>query len=190
LNECPTDRERERDELLAIRCQLGEHAAFDTLIERWHLPLWKYVRRLAGNDDQAAEALQDTWLRVLRGFPRLRDPARIRPWLFGIARRVMMDRLRGEYRRPPHESLETLEDVLVTEEFEALPAFEPLLAEVAHLPVIEREAVVLFYVEDLTLAEVADVLDVPEGTVKSRLFRARRLLREQLQRKGYPSDER
>jgi RNA polymerase sigma-70 factor (ECF subfamily) len=189
LKERAADREREEDELLAIRCQLGEPAAFDDLIDRWHLPLWKYVRRVTGDDDQAAEALQDTWLRVLRGFPRLREPSRIRAWLFGIARRVLMDRLRREYQRPPQEPLSTLEDAFVGEQLEELPAFEPLLNEVAQLPVIEREVIVLFYMEDLTLAEIAEVLGVPDGTVKSRLFRARRLLRLQLQKRGYSSDE-
>ena len=62
------------DELLAIRCQLGEPGAFDALIERWHGPLWKYARRLTGDDDAASETVQDVWLRILRGISRLREP--------------------------------------------------------------------------------------------------------------------
>ena len=88
----PEHRARE-DELLVIRCQLGERSAFDELTERWHPPLWKYVRRLAGEDDAAKDVAQDVWLRVLRGIGRLRDGSRLRPWLFGIARRALMDRL-------------------------------------------------------------------------------------------------
>ena len=93
-------RDPDADELLAIRCQLGERAAFDALIARWHEPLWRYLRRLANNDDAARDLTQDTWLRVLRGIGALREPAKLRPWLFGIARRVAMDRLRFEYARP------------------------------------------------------------------------------------------
>src|SRR5574338_965862 len=88
------------DELLAIRCQLGERAAFEELIRRWNDPLWRYVRRIAGEDDGAADLVQEIWLRVIRGMSRLREPARLRPWLFGVARRVAMDRLRQRYAAP------------------------------------------------------------------------------------------
>jgi RNA polymerase sigma-70 factor (ECF subfamily) len=89
---------RIEDDLLAVRCQLGEREAFDELIRRWHVPLWKYARRLTGDDDAAADCVQDTWLRVVRGVARLREPASLRAWLFGIARRVVMEPARGVSR--------------------------------------------------------------------------------------------
>ena len=67
------------DELLAIRCQLGEREAFDALIDRWHEPLHHYARRVAGTDEGADDVIQDVWLRVLRGIARLKDPSRLRP---------------------------------------------------------------------------------------------------------------
>src|SRR5688572_5288440 len=100
------------DELLAIRCQLGEPGAMDAFVERWHPSLWRYVRGLASDDDAAAEAVQDVWLRVLRAISRLRDPARVRAWLFGIARRVMMDRLRQAYAEVQRAEID-LEDIPV-----------------------------------------------------------------------------
>lgn len=174
----------QEDELLVIRCQLGERAAFDELTERWHPPLWRYVRRLTGADDAARDVAQDVWLRVLRGIGRLRDGSRLRPWLFGIARRALMDRLRQHYAGPVDTDLDV--DALAAE-----PALDPVeedLAamehELARLPVTEREVLTLFYLKELSLAEVAEVLAVPVGTVKSRLFRARRLLRRGLDTKG------
>jgi RNA polymerase sigma factor (sigma-70 family) len=89
-----------QDEWLVVRCQLGERLAFDALIERWHAPLWRYVRQLTSNDDVAREIAQEVWLRVIRGISRLRDGAKWRAWLFGIARRVLMDRLRAQYAMP------------------------------------------------------------------------------------------
>jgi RNA polymerase sigma factor (sigma-70 family) len=83
------------DELLAIRCQLAEPAALDELVERWHPPLWRYVLRMCGDEEEAADLLQGIWLRILRALPGLRDPGRLRPWLFGIARRAVMDRHRA-----------------------------------------------------------------------------------------------
>jgi RNA polymerase sigma-70 factor (ECF subfamily) len=169
------------DELLVVRCQLGERPAFDELIERWGGPVWKYVRRLARADHEAEEIVQDVWLRVLRGIQRLRDGSKLRAWLFGIARRTLMDRLRERYAAP------ALEDVDLT----GLPADGPpddverelveLQQELGRLPLVEREVLTLFYLRELSLGEVAEVLGVPVGTVKSRLFRARKLLRRELE---------
>lgn len=178
------DRRAREDEWLVVRCQLGERPAFDELIERWSGPVWKYARRMTNTDDAADEIVQNVWLRVLRGIGRLRDGSKWRAWLFGIARRALMDRLREQYAAPD------LGDIDVT----GLPApeggdgpdvSESELAAVEHelarLPVVEREVLMLFYLRELSLGEVADVLGVPVGTVKSRLFRARRLLRREVE---------
>jgi RNA polymerase sigma factor (sigma-70 family) len=174
----------QEDELLVIRCQLGERPAFDELVERWHGPVWKYVRRMAGGDDAAWDVAQDVWLRVLRGIGRLRDGTRLRPWLFGIARRALMDRLRHQYATPVDSDVDLSAlpaDVCSDQPEEELEAMERGLAS---LPVIEREVLMLFYLRELSLTEVADVLGVPIGTVKSRLFRARRQLRRGLDSEG------
>ena len=172
------------DELLAIRCQLGEAAAFDELIARWHEPLWKYLRRLTGDDDAAAESVQDVWIRVLRGISRLRDASRLRAWIFGIARRVFMDRLRAKYSDPPLVSVEGLDVEGPESSLELEEELELLHGELARLPVTEREVLVLFYLKELSLIELSEVLGVPVGTVKSRLYRARIMLRGQLETKG------
>lgn len=167
------------DELLAIRCQLGERDAFDALIARWHEPLWRYLRTSCGSNDTARDLAQDTWLRVLRGIGALRDPARLRPWLFGIARRVAMDRLRGQYARGM-ESDEALDDVAATEPDVQLDEdLAALQSGLESLPWRERETLALFYLRELGIEEIAALLSVPAGTVKSRLFRARQLLRQQ-----------
>ena len=143
------------DELLAIRCQLGERDAFDALIARWHEPLWRYLRRLANDGDVARDLVQDTWVRVLRGIAALREPDRLRPWLFGIARRVAMDRLRAQYVR----------GIQSDAELDALPAneadvnleeqFATLDSSIAALPIVERETVTLFYLRELSIDEIA-----------------------------------
>jgi RNA polymerase sigma-70 factor (ECF subfamily) len=180
------DRARE-DELLAIRCQMGDPDGFEDLIRRWNGPLWRYLRRLAGNEQDAQELLQDVWIRVLRGMARLRDASKLRAWLFAIARRAAMDALRAQYAAPRNEDVSGLDppapDVHDTLH-EDLDAVEQ---ELQRLPVIEREVLTLFYLDELSLGEVADVLAIPVGTVKSRLFRARQLLRRELTQKGTPS---
>jgi RNA polymerase sigma factor (sigma-70 family) len=183
----PSGRAHQEDELLVIRCQLGERAAFDELIDRWHGPLLRYVRRMTGQDDAAREVVQDAWLRVLRGISRLRDGARLRPWLFGIARRAVIDRLREKYAAAVDGDVDVsaiAADPVPDDLVEEVAAMQH---ELSRLPLTEREVLTLFYLRELSLAEVADVLSVPIGTVKSRLFRARQLLRRALETKGQGS---
>lgn len=182
------EREREGDrretELLVARCQLGEPAAFERLVERWHLPIWRWVRGVAGDPAVAEEIVQEAWLRILRGIGRLRDPARLRSWLFSIVRRTFVDRLRWRYAEERNEPLDAepaggdATDELAAEDLDHLHA------AVADLPPPDRETIVLFYLRELDLREVAEVLGVPVGTVKSRLHRARRRLRERLAAQG------
>lgn len=169
------------DALLAVRCQLGERAAFDDLIRRWAMPLRRYVGRVAGNADAADELVQDIWVHVLQGIGRLKDPARLRAWLFGIAHRRLMDRMRASYGAPAiaDTELDALHDGGAPDSDRDLAARE-LERGLQRLPPSEREVLSLFYLDELPLAEVAQVLAIPVGTVKSRLFRARNLLRQQL----------
>ena len=181
-----TDPDTLHDEWLVVGCQLGERPAFDELIERWHVPLWKYARRLTGDEDAARDTVQDIWVRVLRSIARLHDGTRLRPWLFAIARHVLMDRLRHQYAQPPTTDIDAAENAAALEPVagreEDLIEME---AGLSRLPLAEREVLTLFYLQELSLAQVAELLDVPIGTVKSRLFRARRALRS-----GFGSTER
>jgi RNA polymerase sigma-70 factor (ECF subfamily) len=177
------DSQSTDDELLTVRCQLGEPAGFDDLIARWHGPLWAFARRLTGDDDAARDVLQDVWIRVIRGIPFLRDGSKLRAWLFGIARRTLMDRLRDQYASARAVDLDVdinineIPTATAADDIDDLDALERALEQ---LPVLEREAVTLFYLQELSLNEIAETLKIPVGTVKSRLFRGRRLLRQRL----------
>lgn len=179
------------DELLAVRCLLGEADAFDELVDRWHEPLWRYLRGVLPDEQVAADAVQDTWLRVLRSLPRLRDPARLRAFLFGVARRAAMDRLRDRYAQRITDTADALEvaDPLAETDADLLAELDAeeqalqqdaLQATLRKLPVIEREVLVLFYLQELSLRQISEVQQVPLGTVKSRLHRARRMLRDRM----------
>ena len=170
------------DELLALRCQLGERPAFDALIARWHDPLRRYLRSLS--DEQSVEDLaQETWIRVFRGIARLREPSKLRAWLFGIAHRVAMDRLRGKYAAPPMVDTELTNIEIDDDSVNLEQEIATLEQELARLPIVEREALTLFYLQELSLEEISEILGIPLGTVKSRLFRARRILRRELDSK-------
>ncbi|MFG2077076.1 RNA polymerase sigma factor [Nonomuraea maritima] len=170
------------DDVLVVRAQLGERAALAELLSRWRTPVWVYVRRML-DADRADDVTQEIWLSVVRGLPRLRDPGRFAPWLFTIARRSITDRLRGEYAQA--EETPVAGDAVVDDPVEAMVDRAALVSVLSELPVLEREVLVLFYLEDLPVDVCADICRVPAGTVKSRLNRARHLLREHLEEKGY-----
>ncbi|MFF3439835.1 RNA polymerase sigma factor [Streptosporangium sp. NPDC002721] len=169
------------DELLVVRCRLGEREAFAELVRTWHDPVRDYVRRMLG-PSRADDVAQEVWVAVVRGLPRLKEPGRFAPWLFTIARRAVADRLREEYARP---EIPMEEERASGDPADALVDRAGLLAGLSELPVREREVLVLFYLRDLSLEDCAQVCAVPVGTVKSRLSRARRMLRDRLTEKGY-----
>jgi RNA polymerase sigma-70 factor (ECF subfamily) len=166
------------DELLVVRAQLGERAALAELVARWRVPVWTYVRRML-DAERADDVSQEIWLAVVRGLPRLREPDRFAPWLFTIARRSITDRLRGQYAREP-ETL-TAGEAAAGDPVEAMVDRAELISALARLPVPEREVLVLYYLEDLSVEDCAQICQVPAGTIKSRLSRARRLLRAHLE---------
>jgi RNA polymerase sigma factor (sigma-70 family) len=174
---------RAADELLVVRCQLGEPDAFDALIARWHQPLWIYIRRMTGHDEDARDLLQDVWLRAVRGLPRLRDGSRLRGWLFGITRRALMDRFRRRYSMPSPSQFDGEDVPSDPEPIDREADLAALEAALETMPFVEREVLTLFYLRDLSLAELAEALSIPVGTVKSRLFRGRQMLRATMERR-------
>ncbi|WP_240661095.1 MULTISPECIES: RNA polymerase sigma factor [unclassified Streptomyces] len=171
-------------ELLVVRCQLGEREAFRELVAVWHPPLWRYVRGMVGSSHLADDLAQEAWVAVVRGLPRLRQPERFAPWLFTIARRTVTDHLRQTYKAP-ETAMEEAAAVVADDELGGVLTTMQIEAGLAALPPLEREVLILFHLQDLPLASCAEVLGVPAGTVKSRLHRARRMLRDHLAEKGY-----
>jgi RNA polymerase sigma factor (sigma-70 family) len=167
------ETQRRRETLTVVRCQLGERRAFRDLIEQWQRPLYGYVMRMAP-PDRADDIVQDVWLKVVRGLPRLRDPVAFPSWLFSIARRSAADSFRSDAAEPadpvadlPDEPFDDLDAHLTSEVVtRAIDRLEPM----------EREVIHLYYLSDLAIKDIADVVGAPEGTVKSRLDRARRRL--------------
>jgi RNA polymerase sigma factor (sigma-70 family) len=168
------------DELLVVRCQLGEREAFAELVRSWHPVVERYVGRMLGGSDD--DVVQEIWLAIFKGLPRLRRPDRFTPWLFVIARRAVMNQLRDAYRRPEPGPID---DPPGIDETESVADREAIVGALVALPVREREVLMLFYLEDLPLDTCAQICAVPVGTVKSRLSRARKLLHNELIRKGY-----
>lgn len=150
------------------------------LVERYYASLYRYACRLSGSQADAEDLTQETFLRATAKLGQLRDADKVRSWLYSILRHAYLQRQRGA-PQTHHVSLEDLCDV-PDEVPDPLPEFdaEALRKALDDLPEPYRTAVLLYYFEELSYREIADVLDVPIGTVMSRLARARGYLKARL----------
>lgn len=164
------------DELLVTLIQSGERRAIERLAVRWQPRLARTARRLLRDEEQARAAVQETWLSILRGIGSLRDASRFAPWAFGILRRRCADRIRTEQARRAQTGEIESEPAFAAQADDALALDQAFAA----LPADQRLAAQLYFIEGLTLAEIAEVQRVPTGTAKTRLFHARRKLKAAL----------
>ena len=170
---------------MALRCQTGEPGAFEDLIAVMERPLLYYAASLTGNQDSGLDVLQDVWIKVFRGIRKLNDPGALRSWLYSITHGIAVDRIRKNYAREQAEKVQT-EDFEEAEE----PSFADEDAAAIHralgeVGVKHREVLVLHFLEDLSVAEIAEVVGCSEGTVKSRIHYAKRAMKEILSGGSY-----
>jgi RNA polymerase sigma factor (sigma-70 family) len=162
------------DEVLVLYAQDGRREALDRLASRWRARHYAHARRLLGSADQAADAVQEAWISIVRGLHRLQDPSRFPAWSYAIVTRRCQDQLRKRSRSKESPLADSVEPEAPAE----LRGIEDLRAGLNALPREQRATVALFYRDGLTVSEIADAMKIPIGTVKTRLFHARRLLRQ------------
>lgn len=178
------------DEQSALRVQQGHASELAVLIERHHSPLLGFLYRMTGGDRALAEDLtQEAFLRALRAIGQYRYPRPFKPWLYAIATNLARDHYkRAETRYTAHAALDDSatdmadpDTPLPEEALLAGSEARHVAAMVKMLPDHQREALVLRYYQNLSLHEIAGALDVPLGTVKSRLSLGLRRLREMME---------
>jgi RNA polymerase sigma-70 factor (ECF subfamily) len=154
------------DEALAARLVDGDELALRELLRRYELSLARFLHRQTGGRD-VEDLYQETWLRVVRHADRFDAGRRFSTWLFQIA----VNLCRDWQRRPPPEAHE-LTDAPAPAELERSDAALDAAQLLGRLPPAQREVVILRYYHDLSEDEVAAILDIPKGTVKSRMHQA------------------
>jgi RNA polymerase sigma-70 factor (ECF subfamily) len=178
------------DEELMLLFQRDVQAAFDILVERFQDPLMNYIVRFVGNYDDAADILQDTFLRIYKKKHLYKTIARVSTWVYTIAGNLAKSELRKGHRKYTTRLVRTNDDndeyTLPLPDGEPLPdrsANSSLLSEkiqeaLLQIPEVFREAVVLRDIQELSYEEIAEIIDMPIGTVKSRISRGRLQLQE------------
>jgi RNA polymerase sigma-70 factor, ECF subfamily len=180
------------DEELVEACRAGEASAFDFLVARWEDRIRGASYRILGSEDEARDVAQEAFLKAYRGLSGFKQEARFSSWLYQIATNLCRDRLRRRRSRP-QVSLEAMEEagpVVV----ETRPGAHERLVErdlaqavrraIESLPLEQREIVILKEYQELTFLEIAQVLELPVSTVKTRLYRGLDQLRLRLEHQG------
>lgn len=177
-------READDDLVLVERHRRGDPAAFDEIYAHYEKMVFNLALRMSGSREEAADLSQDIFLRIYRHVARFKGRSSLKTWIYRVALNCCRSRLSRS--RPPTQSLpeaevlEQLQDETSSPEREALArdAGRRLAAALRQLPSPYREAVVLRDIEDLSYREIASVLKVRLGTVRSRIARGRERLRQ------------
>jgi len=158
---------------IVLRAQAGDVEAFDALYRMYAPVLLRHLQHVMADADRAEDALQDVFVLVYRKLRWLRDPASVRPWLYRLATRHALRLLRTRYQRRESQ-LSDEEWAQIARRATEAPVERSLTSEevrgaISQLPALSRAVLSLHYLEAMPLADVARVLGVPVGTVKSRL---------------------
>ena len=179
------------DEELMRRLQGGEEAALASLMERWEMPVKRFIFRLLGNVTEAEDLAQEVFCRIFTRRTHYRPGAKFSTWCYAIAANLAKNRLRWWQRHPVHSIDAWIEagGEIADESRAGASAAQAALRQeqilavqqaVAALPLDLRTALILFEYEEQTIAEIAEALDCTPKAVENRLYRARQLLRRSL----------
>jgi len=182
-------------ENLALAVHRSEPGAFERLIERFEAPLFSYADSILQNRFDAQEVVQDALMRAHRALTRQYDAGRcetlaLRPWLFRTVRNLALNKRRSK-RSKLEQPLEEFDDGRVGpfvhlegSELERKQEVELLRRAIALLPVDARELIVLRFMEEMSYAEIAKTVGSTEASLRGKVFRSLKLLREALEKKG------
>jgi len=181
--------------------------AFESLYAQWSEPVYRYLARLLGARPVVDDLFQDTWMKAIEHRGQLRDAERFGPWIFRIARNLAFNQRRRGRRRTQVYAVSSLsvaegqepESLIESDGEHEAPTPRDAAIDGQRRQLIEaimeeltddaREMIHLRYYEQLTLAEVAQVMDVPLGTVCTKVHRSLRTIRRRLERQGHRSLE-
>ncbi|MHC4104502.1 MAG: RNA polymerase sigma factor [Planctomycetota bacterium] len=160
------------DELLVMDAQDGDAEAMEKLVSRWQRRLWQHAFRMTSDSQGAWDITQQAWLGIIRGLRKLHDPANFKAWAYGITTHKSIDWIKKS-KADKHISIGELQDHQYKEQKDT--GVKELLEK---LDIRKRAVLSLYYFEQLGISEISTALNIPKGTVKSRLHNARKELKE------------
>jgi RNA polymerase sigma-70 factor, ECF subfamily len=179
------------DELLIQRSQRGDREAFDTLVRKHEAKAYQYAYRLTRNQDEASDIVAEAFVRVYNAIHNFKSQAAFGTWLFRILTNCFLDLKKKEKNRPTtslESSIQTSDGLLERqiEDPKPSPLEQTFVSErsqriadaLKQVPEYQRSMILMYHAEQMSYEDIAAALDLPIGTVKSRLNRARIALRE------------
>lgn len=154
------------DEELIKQIRAGDEEAADTLVKRYYTDILRYCKRNIVDQNLAEDATQETFYRVFRSLMRYQDKERFRAWLYMIARNICIDENRKQKNTIPLELEDIGEESNDIHQIENSDEIEQLLSV---LPEEQREAILLYFEDELTYKEIGKILGIPARTVQSRV---------------------
>ena len=174
----------QQQEILVLRCQIGDRDAFEELFVKFQPRLRYYLRHLDRSSFESEDILQEIWLMVLRKIGNLKEPQAFTAWLYKIARNMVYQRIKkdkkfirlDEEKLPPEDEVEN--DFAFSQE-------DAKRVQQAHnnIQPHHREVLTLFFLERLPYQAIAEITDCTIGTIKSRIYYAKKSLRKELETK-------
>jgi RNA polymerase sigma-70 factor (ECF subfamily) len=178
------------DEELVARSKTGDTESFNQLVRRWERPIFALAYRTLGREEDARDVTQETFLRAFRALAGFKGDAKFSSWLYRIALNLCRDWIRKERRAPLVEVPEGVELEQLAVERRETPSVEDLAARaelsrgvaaaMKHLPAEQRTAIILKEYHGLTFQEIADLMNCPLSTAKTRVYQGLTLLRRHL----------
>jgi RNA polymerase sigma-70 factor, ECF subfamily len=176
MEQVMTRTQRPDDSALVAAAQQGDAAAFESLVRAHSSPVYAHALRFFGNPQAAEDAVQEVFIKVYRSIETFDGTAAFSTWLYRVTRNVCLDMLRSGQRRPVPVDLVDVSLTAVDDPAAEAITTATVEAAMRALPPEDRDALSAIGLFGLSYAEAADALGVPEGTVKSRVFRARKTL--------------
>jgi RNA polymerase sigma-70 factor (ECF subfamily) len=182
------------DEELVARSRGGDLDSFNQLVLRWERPIFALAYRVIGREEDARDVAQETFLRAFRALGGFKGEAKFSSWIYRITINLCRDWIRRERRTPIAQAPEGIDIIELAGETEPTESIETRISRkelgrvvekaMALLPEEQRTAIIMKEYHGLTFQEIADLLDCPLSTVKTRLYQGLSVLRKHLQEDG------
>ncbi|MEO9869750.1 RNA polymerase sigma factor [Ekhidna sp.] len=179
------------EEWLVINCQAGDRKAFELLVKRWNPKMFGRVYYTTKDAVASKDIVQEAWITIIKKIKTLRDPRAFQGWSLRIATTLAIDWIRSNQVNRKREAIRELVQAEFAEKSLG-PKEETLISlkkAIDELPPEQRTVIQMFYQENLSILTISGILDLPTGTIKSRLFRGREYLKKMLENKLYQDEK-
>lgn len=177
-----------------LKLKQGDTSVFEVVFNHYKDQLFLFAMTLVKNVPDAEEVVQETFINVIKMIHSLNDESRFHSWIFRICynQSMLLHRKNRKYSSPKEEY--NIEEQIESDEeptalFQKNEVIRAVSGEINDLPNTLSQTAQLYYLNSLTISEISDILDVPKGTIKNRLFRSRKLIKQRLDDKGYAPDK-